>query len=66
MVKDYALESLSAFWVTYYNILNHPVISAASTPQTPVGDYAVGLEQLASMSKDQNISVLQQHGGASL
>ncbi|KAJ1429225.1 P-type ATPase [Sesbania bispinosa] len=41
------------------------VISTAATPATPVavGDYAVGLEQLASMSKDQNISVLQQYGG---
>ncbi|KAH1084641.1 hypothetical protein GLYMA_07G004300v4 [Glycine max] len=30
---------------------------------TPVGDYDIGLEQLVSMSKDQNISALQQYGG---
>lgn len=60
----------SAFWVTYYGlsiyILNHPVISTAVSPPTPVGDYDIGLEQLVSMSKDQNISALQQYGGASL
>ncbi|TKY64678.1 Calcium-transporting ATPase 9 [Spatholobus suberectus] len=39
------------------------VISTAVTPPTPVGDYAIGLEQLVSMSKDQNISALQQYGG---
>lgn len=64
-------ELWSAFWVTYYGfsiyILHQPVISPpAVTPPTPVGDYAIGLEQLASMSKDQNISALQQYGGASL
>ncbi|CAK8535562.1 unnamed protein product [Lathyrus sativus] len=30
---------------------------------TPGGDYTVGLEQLVSMSKNQNISALQQYGG---
>lgn len=41
------------------------VISPAATPppQHSVGDFGVGLEQLASMSKDQNISALQQYGG---
>lgn len=33
---------------------------------TPGGDYAVGLEQLVSMSKNQNISALQQYGGVGL
>ncbi|RDX88043.1 Calcium-transporting ATPase 9, plasma membrane-type, partial [Mucuna pruriens] len=41
-------------------------LGTASKPPTPVGDYAIGLEQLVSMSKDQNISALQQYGGASL
>ncbi|KAL2321465.1 hypothetical protein Fmac_025844 [Flemingia macrophylla] len=41
------------------------VISTAAIPQTPVGDYAIGLEQLVSMSKDQNISALQEYGGIS-
>lgn len=69
MVKVFAAELLSACGVTYYSyILNYPVISPAATPppSTSVGDYAVGLEQLASMSKDQNVSVLQQYGGVSL
>lgn len=66
---------LSAVWVTYelwrsfnlsFEVLNHSVVSAATTPAHPVGDYAVGLEQLTSMSKDQNISALEQYGGASL
>ncbi|XP_015571849.1 calcium-transporting ATPase 9, plasma membrane-type isoform X2 [Ricinus communis] len=34
-----------------------------ATP-TPYGDYAIGLEQLASMTRDQNLSALQQYGGA--
>lgn len=72
MVRAYATESLSTCGVTYYDlsiyILNYPVISPAATPspQPSVGDYGVGLEQLASMSKDQNISALQQYGGVSL
>ncbi|KAI4355895.1 hypothetical protein L6164_004623 [Bauhinia variegata] len=39
------------------------VISSAVAPPTPVGDFTVGLEQLVSMSKDQNLSALQQYGG---
>ncbi|XP_027344578.1 calcium-transporting ATPase 9, plasma membrane-type isoform X4 [Abrus precatorius] len=39
------------------------VISTAVTPPTPVGDYGIGLEQLVSISKDQNFSSLQQYGG---
>ena len=39
--------------------------SLASTI-TPGGDYEVGLEQLVSMSKNQNISALQQSGGVGL
>ncbi|XP_019456853.1 PREDICTED: calcium-transporting ATPase 9, plasma membrane-type-like [Lupinus angustifolius] len=40
------------------------VINTAVTPLPQAdGDYAVGLEQLTSMSKDQNVSALQQYGG---
>ncbi|KAJ1405873.1 P-type ATPase [Sesbania bispinosa] len=39
------------------------VTSASVASPTPVGDYGVGLEQLVSMSKNQNPSVLQQYGG---
>ncbi|XP_027939837.1 calcium-transporting ATPase 9, plasma membrane-type [Vigna unguiculata] len=39
------------------------VISSAVSPPTPAGDYDIGLEQLVSMSKDQNISAFQQYGG---
>ena len=42
------------------------MISTAASPPTPAGDYDIGLEQLVSMAKDQNISALQQYGGASL
>lgn len=59
----------TSFLVTYYGlsiyILNHPVISTAVSPPTPAGDYDIGLEQLVSMSKDQNTSAFQQYGGAS-
>jgi len=63
-------ELQTSFLVTYHGlsiyILNHPVISSAVSPPTPAGDYDIGLEQLVSMSKDQNISAFQQYGGASL
>ena len=39
---------------------------AAVASPSPVGEYTVGLEQLVSMTKNQNISALQQYGGASL
>ena len=39
------------------------VTGTALASTTPGGDYAVGLEQLVSMSKNQNISALQQYGG---
>lgn len=38
--------------------------TVAST--NPGGDYTVGLEQLVSMSKNQNISALEQYGGVGL
>ncbi|TKY47978.1 Calcium-transporting ATPase 9 [Spatholobus suberectus] len=37
--------------------------TAAVVSPAPVGEYAVGLEQLVSMAKNQNISALQQYGG---
>ncbi|KAL2591192.1 hypothetical protein AAZV13_13G329400 [Glycine max] len=37
-------------------------LAAVASP-SPVGEYAVGLEQLVSMTKNQNISALQQYGG---
>ncbi|KAK7372156.1 hypothetical protein VNO80_05526 [Phaseolus coccineus] len=39
------------------------VISSVVSPPTPAGDYDIGLEQLVSMSKDQNVSAFQQYGG---
>lgn len=32
-------------------------------PPTPSGDYGIGLEQLASVTRDHNFSALQQYGG---
>ncbi len=54
--------------VSYSNLnlcLNHLVLGPMAIPSTPTGDYAIGLEQLASMTRDHNISALQQYGGAS-
>jgi Ca2+-transporting ATPase len=45
--------------------LNHLVLGPTATTSTPTGDYAVSLEQLASMTRDHNISALQEFGGAS-
>ncbi|KAI3455723.1 hypothetical protein Pfo_012386 [Paulownia fortunei] len=42
------------------------VLGTAVTPPSPNGDYAIGLEQLASMNRDHNLSALQQYGGARL
>jgi len=39
---------------------------AAAPAPTSVGEYTIGLEELVSMAKNQNISALQQYGGASL
>ncbi|XP_062155503.1 calcium-transporting ATPase 9, plasma membrane-type isoform X2 [Alnus glutinosa] len=38
-------------------------IGPTATTSTPTGDYAVSLEQLASMTRDHNISALQEYGG---
>lgn len=35
-------------------------------PTDVAGDYAIGLEQLVSMNRDQNVSALKRYGGASL
>lgn len=39
------------------------VLGPTIAPPTPSGDYAIGLEQLVSMTRDHNISALQQYGG---
>ncbi|KAK6118714.1 hypothetical protein DH2020_047519 [Rehmannia glutinosa] len=39
------------------------VLGTAVTPPSPSGDYAIGLEQLASMTRDHNLTALQQYGG---
>lgn len=43
--------------------LNHLVIGPSATPPTPNGDYGIGLEQLVSITRDHNISALQEYGG---
>ncbi|PON71060.1 P-type ATPase, subfamily IIA, SERCA-type [Trema orientale] len=40
------------------------VLGPTVAPQTPSGDYAIGLEQLASLIRDHNIAALQEYGGA--
>jgi len=41
------------------------VLGPSATPPTATGDYAIELEQLASMTRDHNFSSLQQYGGVS-
>ncbi|KAL3579571.1 hypothetical protein D5086_021075 [Populus alba] len=40
------------------------VLGPSATPPTATGDYAIGLEQLASITRFHNFSSLQQYGGA--
>ncbi|MED6176824.1 hypothetical protein PIB30_091954 [Stylosanthes scabra] len=46
-------------------LVTNTAVPSLAAP-TPDGDYAVELEQLVSMSKDQNAVSLQHYGGASL
>ncbi|CAH9090555.1 unnamed protein product [Cuscuta epithymum] len=39
------------------------VLGTSVTPPAPSGDYGIRLEQLASITRDHNLSVLQQNGG---
>jgi len=41
------------------------VLGTSATPPTVTGDYAIGLEELASMTRDHNIFSLHQCGGVS-
>ncbi|PON83642.1 Calcium-transporting P-type ATPase [Trema orientale] len=40
------------------------VLGPTVAPPTPSGDYAIGLERLASLTRDHDIATLQQYGGA--
>lgn len=42
------------------------MLGTTVTSPTPSGNFAIGPEQLTSMTKDHNVSALQQYGGASL
>ncbi|KAL0012761.1 hypothetical protein SO802_007869 [Lithocarpus litseifolius] len=42
---------------------NQIVIGPSATPLTPTGEYGIGLEQLVSITRDHNISALQDYGG---
>ncbi|GAA0144967.1 primary active transporter [Lithospermum erythrorhizon] len=39
------------------------VLGKSVTPSDPRGDYGIGLEQLCTMTRDHNVTVLEQHGG---
>ncbi|VFQ68985.1 unnamed protein product [Cuscuta campestris] len=39
------------------------VLGTSATPPAPSGDYGIGVEQLGSITRDHNFSVLQQSGG---
>lgn len=53
-------------YIVFVNIFSaFQVLCPTVTPPTSSGDYAIGLEQLASMTRDHNFSALQQNGGVS-
>lgn len=41
------------------------MLGTAVSPPSPNGDFLIGVEQLASISRDPNFSALQEYGGAS-
>lgn len=43
----------------------NPVLGPNATPQATCDDYEIGLEQLSSLTRENNISALQQYGGVS-
>lgn len=55
------------FMFSYYDLyLIDPVIDTSTTsPASTIGDYSIGVEQLASMTRDHDFSALQEYGGAS-
>ncbi|KAG8380254.1 hypothetical protein BUALT_Bualt07G0174100 [Buddleja alternifolia] len=46
------------------NRMKPQMLGTPVTPPSPNGDYAIGLEQLASMNRDHNLGALQEYGGA--
>ncbi|KAK3000569.1 hypothetical protein RJ639_021979 [Escallonia herrerae] len=49
-----------------FKLAGQRAIGTTVTPPNPSADYSIALDQLASMTRDHNISALQQYGGASL
>lgn len=43
----------------------HSVLGTAEAPPSPRGGYAIGLEQLAAVTRDHNLSAVREYGGAS-
>lgn len=41
------------------------MLGSTVAPPTPCGDYEIALEELASMTRDQNNSALHEYGGVS-
>ena len=62
-MNSYYTNCYSYLWSIYL------VLGSTVTPPTPSGDYSgnyeIGLEQVASMTRDNNNAALQQYGGAS-
>ncbi|EYU30572.1 hypothetical protein MIMGU_mgv1a024821mg, partial [Erythranthe guttata] len=61
---------LNASGFSYFHLCYKPdlifvksVLGTTVAPPSPNGDYEIGLEQLASMNMDHNITALQQYGG---
>ncbi|KAK2969950.1 hypothetical protein RJ640_008290 [Escallonia rubra] len=49
-----------------FKLAGQRAIGTTVTPPNPSADYSIALDQLASMTRDHNISALKQYGGASL
>lgn len=60
-------ERFKLFIISIFQLIFWIAVTSTSVASpTQDGDYGVGLEQLVSMSKNQNISVLQQFGGVAI
>uniref|UniRef100_A0A0A0K7J1 Calcium-transporting ATPase n=1 Tax=Cucumis sativus TaxID=3659 RepID=A0A0A0K7J1_CUCSA len=46
-----------------FKLAGEQQIGSSASPPLSGGDYSISLEQLASLTRDQNLSSLQQHGG---
>lgn len=61
----YGFVLLGYIELSYRYMFGLLVLGTAVTPPVLSGDYGISLEQLVSITRNHDISVLQQNGGAS-